>query len=77
MKVVNDQGTVITNGTLLVSSSGNQTDGSHLTRSDYCISLGDVNGTGYLQLAVINGTGGAAENSTFLTSGVARGSLCS
>ena len=70
MKVVNDQGTVITNGTLFVFSSGNQIDGNHLTRSDYCISLGDVNGTGYLQLAVINGTGGAAENSTFLTSGV-------
>jgi hypothetical protein len=70
MRVVTDQGTVITNGSLLVFSSGNQTDGNHLIRSDYCISLSDVNGTGYLQLAVINGTGGATENSTFLTSGV-------
>jgi hypothetical protein len=70
MRVVTDQGTVITNGSLFVFSSGNQTDGSHVIRSDYCINLSDVNGTGYLQLAVINGTGGVTENSTFLTSGV-------
>ncbi len=70
MKVVTDQGTVITNGYLFVFSSGNQIDGNHVIRSDYCISLRDVNGTGYLQLAALNGTGGASENSTFLTSGV-------
>jgi len=62
MKVVTDQGTVITNGSLLVTQSGNFTGswtGWGLT-AHYCISLGDVNGTGYLQLA---------GNKTFITSG--------
>lgn len=69
MKVVTDQGTVIANGTLFVNQFGNTTNGNRILRNPYCISLGDINGTGYLQLAALNGTGGAAENSTFLTSG--------
>jgi YVTN family beta-propeller protein len=57
MKVVTDQGMVVTNGTLIVTKAG---DFGSLT---YCISLSDVNGTGYLQLADhLNGPG-------FITSG--------
>jgi hypothetical protein len=56
MKVVTDQGTVITNGTLNVTQSGKLTDGERGDTNGYCISMGDVNGTGYLQLALINKT---------------------
>jgi hypothetical protein len=62
MKVVTDQGMVITNGSLLVTQSGNFTgswSGWGLM-AHYCIRLGDINGTGYLQLGA---------NETFLTSG--------
>jgi hypothetical protein len=58
MKVVTDQGAVITNGTLFVTQMG--TVGGGGQEANYCIRLGDVNGTGYLQLAA---------NATFLTSG--------
>ena len=66
VKVVTDQGVLITNGSLLVTQVGNYTwnyNGSWPgwgLRAHYCISLGDVNGTGYLQLG---------ENRIFLTSG--------
>ena len=56
MKVVTDQGTVVTNGTLNVTQSGNLTNGERGDTNGYCISMGDVNGTGYLQLALINKT---------------------
>jgi hypothetical protein len=56
MKVVNDQGTVITNGSLSVTQSGNLTNGERGDTNGYCISMGDVNGTGYLQLGAINMT---------------------
>jgi hypothetical protein len=62
MKVVDEQGTVITNGSLDVTQVGNTT-GNWVTSglvAHYCISLSDVNATGYLQL------GG---NATFLASG--------
>jgi hypothetical protein len=62
VKVVTDQGTVITNGSLMVSQYGNTTNG--YGTAHYCISLSDVNGTGYLQLAALNGT-----NTAFLESG--------
>ncbi len=57
MKVVTDQGTVVTNGTLVVTKAGD------FGSMNYCISMSDVNGTGYLQLADhLNGPG-------FITSG--------
>jgi hypothetical protein len=62
MKVVTDQGELITNGTLAVTQVGNTT-GRWVTsglEAHYCISLSDVNGTGYIQLA---------GNETFLASG--------
>jgi hypothetical protein len=58
MKVVTDQGAVITNGTLFVTQSG--TINGEGLEATYCIKLSDVNGTGYLQLA---------GNATFITSG--------
>ncbi len=60
MKVATDQGTVITNGTLFVTQFGNATNGEWGLTNHYCIRLGDVNGTGYLQLA---------GNMTFIASG--------
>jgi hypothetical protein len=58
MKVVTDQGAVITNGTLFVTQAGMV--GGESLQAGYCIRLGDINGTGYLQLAA---------NATFITSG--------
>jgi hypothetical protein len=63
MKVVTDQGAVITNGTLFVTQDGKTAyDVAHGggTTANYCIKLSDVNSTGYLQLAA---------NATFITSG--------
>ena len=56
MKVVTDQGAVITNGTLNVTQSGNLTNGQRGDTNGYCINMGDINGTGYLQLGLINKT---------------------
>ncbi len=64
MKVVTDQGTVITNGSLSVTQSGNLTNGEGAIRH-YCISMGDVNGTGYLRLGAFNQPAGR----TLITSG--------
>jgi hypothetical protein len=69
VKVVTDQGTVITNGTLFVNQFGDLNNGERILRNLYCISLGDVNGTGYLQLAVLNGTGASQVAGNFLSSG--------
>ena len=60
MKVVTDQGSVITNGTLFVTQVGNATNGAWGLTNHYCIRLSDVNGTGFLQLA---------GNMTFIASG--------
>jgi YVTN family beta-propeller protein len=59
MKVVTDQGAVVTNGTLVVS----QVDPAG--GLNYCISMSDVNGTGYLQLAPVNFNG---THTDFITS---------
>ena len=50
MKVVTDQGNVITNGTLIVTAVGNATNGEWGVTSHLWITLGDINGTGYLSL---------------------------
>jgi YVTN family beta-propeller protein len=60
MKVVTDQGTVVTNGTLVVTQAGG------FGSMNYCISMSDVNGTGYLQLAPVNFNGTRTD---FITSG--------
>jgi YVTN family beta-propeller protein len=66
MKVVTDQGTVITNGSLFVTQVGNMSWGSGV-QTHYCINLSDVNGTGYLQLATKNTLNRLDAN--FITSG--------
>jgi hypothetical protein len=62
VKVVTDQGTVITNGTLVVDQSENMTDGEET--GHYCISLIDVQGTGYVRLADLNQSGSPATSIT-------------
>ncbi len=60
MKVVTDQGgTVVTNGTVIVIQDGPFNEGNEESLH-YCINMGDVNGTGYMQLAPLyfNGTAG-------------------
>ncbi|MDA4123715.1 MAG: YncE family protein, partial [Thaumarchaeota archaeon] len=52
VKVVTDQGTVITNGTLLVDQLENMTNGEETAH--YCTSLSDAQGTGYVRLADLN-----------------------
>lgn len=61
MKVVTDQGTVVTNGTLFVIQGGS------FGWMTYCISMSDVNGTGYLQLAPVNFNG--THGGDFISSG--------
>jgi YVTN family beta-propeller protein len=62
LKVVMDQGgTVVTNGRLSV------TQGGSFGWRTYCISMSDVNGTGYLQLALVNFNG--THGGDFITSG--------
>jgi YVTN family beta-propeller protein len=58
VKVVTDQGTVITNGTLLVDQLENMTNGEETAH--YCTSLSDVQGTGYVRLADLNQSGSSA-----------------
>jgi hypothetical protein len=62
VKVVSNQGAVITNGSLFVGQFGNTTNGAGT--NSYCLRLSDVNGTGYVQLAFLNGS-----TPMFLTSG--------
>jgi hypothetical protein len=64
VKVVTDQGTVITNGSLIVDQLENMTNG--FETSSYCISLSDVQATGYVRLADLNQS---ASNATFITGG--------
>jgi hypothetical protein len=64
VKVVTDQGTVITNGSLIVDQLENMTNG--FETSNYCISLSDVQATGYVRLADLNQSGSKA---TFITGG--------
>ena len=61
MKVVTDEGTVVTNGTLFVIQGGS------FGWMTYCISMSDVNGTGYLQLAPVNFNG--THGGDFISSG--------
>jgi hypothetical protein len=58
VKVVTDQGTVITNGSLVVDHLENMTNGYET--SHYCISLSDVQGSGYVRLADLNQSGSSA-----------------
>ena len=58
VKVVTGQGTVITNGSLIVSQLENMTNGYET--SHYCISLSDVQGSGYVRLADLNQSGSSA-----------------
>jgi hypothetical protein len=59
LKVVTDQGAVETNGTLYVNQWSTGT-------LNYCISMSDVNGTGYVQLAPVDFNGARLG---FITSG--------
>ena len=62
LKVVTDNGgTVITNGTLFLIQGGS------FGWMTYCISMSDVNGTGYIQLAPVNFNG--THGGDFITSG--------
>ena len=58
VKVVTDQGTVITNGSLVADQLENMTNGYET--SHYCISLSDVQGSGYVRLADLNQSGSSA-----------------
>lgn len=64
VKVVTGQGTLITNGSLVVGQLENTTNG--FATSHYCIGLGDVQGTGYVRLADLNQSG---SSSTIITGG--------
>ena len=58
VKVVTDQGMVITNGTLNVVQLESMTGGFETSR--YCVSLSEVQGTGYVRLADLNQSGSSA-----------------
>jgi hypothetical protein len=64
VKVVTDQGKVITNGSLVVDQLENMTNGYET--SGYCIALSDVQETGYVRLADLNQSG---SNVTSITGG--------